>query len=388
MASALFVNLHLSYPSILFQLKKMINRLLHLTILSIFSASVVFAQIDSNQIFYKRFESDSDTMIVQANFIQLAEKLSGNYELSVIDQETKTVEVDGYIDEGNQAVISKLGHNDPVFKGVFLDDRFTGIWNPGKSGKEIELLERYPEGSIPLSIYYLRSETNLVDGETDSPTAEIELTVLYPDSSYRQDTVIQNIEQIINRHFINTENYLLHPDSLLILTENAFYTLYKELNTDWHDSGSSFDWLKETSMSVTYNSNYILCLEYLDYVYSGGAHGMTNLSYDIFNLKTGKTLDFHDFFMEGSSEKLTEILTLQIRSDKQIPDSIPLTKAGYFIDKIKPGNNIYMNGSGIGFVYNPYEIAPYSTGITNIFIDYNQLAGLLNENAPLNKTIK
>jgi hypothetical protein len=141
-------------------------------------------------------------------------------------------------------------------------------------------------------------------------------------------------------------------------------------------------------MSVTYNSNYILCLEYLDYVYSGGAHGMTNLSYDIFNLKTGKTLDFHDFFMEGSSEKLTEILTLQIRSDKQIPDSIPLTKAGYFIDKIKPGNNIYMNGSGIGFVYNPYEIAPYSTGITNIFIDYNQLAGLLNENAPLNKTIK
>jgi hypothetical protein len=349
--------------------------------------SALLAQIDSNQIFYKRFESDSDTMIVQANFIQLDEKLSGNYELSVIDQEIKTVEVDGYIDEGNQAVISKLGHSDPIFKGVFLDDRFTGIWNPGKNGKEIELHERYPEGSIPLSIHYLRSETNLVEGDMDSPTAEIELTVLYPDNLCQQDSVIQNIKETINGHFIDKENYILHPDSLLILTEKAFYNLYKELNTDWHDSGSSFDWLKETSMSVTYNSNYFLCLEYLDYVYSGGAHGMASLTYDIFNLRTGKTLDFQDFFIEDSSEKLTQILTLQIRSDKQIPDSIPLTKAGYFIDKIKPGNNMYMNGSGIGFVYNPYEIAPYSTGITNIFIDYNQLAGLLNEHAALNKTI-
>ncbi|MCB2207644.1 MAG: DUF3298 and DUF4163 domain-containing protein [Bacteroidetes bacterium] len=365
----------------------MINRLLHLTILSIFSASAVLAQIDSNQMFYKRFDSDTDTLIRQANFIQLDEKLSGNYELSVTDLETKTIEVDGYIDEANQAVISKLGHNEPILQGVFFDDRFTGMWNPGKNGKEIELFESYPNGSIPLTIHYLRSEANLVDGDPDSPTAEIELIILYPDSSYN-DKAIDFIKSVIQAHFIDTENKSSNPDSLLIQTEKSFYSLYKEQNKDWHDNGNSFDWMKETSMSVTYNSDYILCLEYLDYVYSGGAHGMANLSYDIFSLETGKVIEFQDIFSDDASDSLTDILTRQIRKDKQIPDSIALTRAGYFVDVIEPGKNIYLNGSGIGFVYNQYEIAPYSTGVTNIFLKYNQLNGLLKEDAPVQKIMQ
>lgn len=357
----------------------MIARLLQVSILVLLTIQTLFGQMDTNNMFYKRLEGDADSLYVQANIIQRAEKLSGNYELSVMDQETTTTEVDGYINENNLVIISHLGNYDPVLKGVFFDDRFTGIWNPGKNGTEIELLESYPEGSIPLSIHYLRSETNLIDKTVESPTAEIELTVIYPDSLFKGDSIIRYIEKTIQSHFLKNQIFISNPDSLLVQTEKDYFTLYKEQNRDWHDSGNSFDWLKETNMLVTYNSNYILCLEYLDYVYSGGAHGMANLSYDIFDLKTGKTLSFQDIFMVDSSEKLTEILTLQIRSDKQIPDSIPLTKAGYFVDKIEPGNNIYLNGSGIGFVYNQYEIAPYSTGITNIFLTYNQLNGLLKK---------
>ena len=366
----------------------MITRLLQLLILILFTVSNLLAQIDSNNMFYKRFEGDSDSLSLQANIIRLAEKLSGNYELLLIDQETATVEVDGYIDEDNLAVINQLGNNNPILKGVFFDDRFTGIWRPGKNEKEIELFESYPEGSIPLSIHYLRSEANLIESDIDSPTAEIELTIIYPDSSYRYDSVLTLIDSIIQSHFMDHSTTNSNPDSILIQTEKVFYSLYKEQNKDWHDRGNSFDWVKETSMSVTYNSSFILCLEYLDYVYSGGAHGMTNQSYDIFNLKTGEKIEFQDIFMEDSSEKLAEILTFQIRNDKQIPDSIPLTQAGYFVEKIEPGKNIYLNGSGIGFIYNQYKIAPYSTGITNLFLEYDQLKGLLISNSPVNKVIQ
>lgn len=357
----------------------MIIRLLHLSILYFLVSSMAVTQSDPNNMFYKRYENDSDTLTFKANFVQMEEKLSGNYELSAIDIETTTVEIDGFINENSLATINQLGNDNLILQGVFFDDRFTGIWNPGKNGKEIELYESYPEGSIPLNIHYLRSETSLIEDDVHSPTAEIELTIIYPESFNANDSLLNNIEKNIQAHFLSKQNIIYNPDSLLIKIEKDFFNSYKELNKDWHESGNSFDWLKETSMSVTYNSDYILCLEYLDYVYSGGAHGMTYLSHDIFSLKSGNKIVFNDIFNDNSKEKLSEILTKQIRHSKQIPDSIPLTKAGYFVDVIEPGENIYINGSGIGFVYNPYEIAPYSSGITNIFVPYKQLGELLND---------
>jgi len=337
---------------------------------------------------YKRLEGETDSANLQANIIQQAEQISGNYEFSIANKETTTIDVAGHIDEDNNAVINQLGNNEHVLKGIFLDDRFTGIWKAGETEKNIELFESYPDGSIPLYIYYLHSEENLIEDDTKSPSAEIELTVIYPDNFLYKDSSLIKINNIITSHFIETEEEFTHPDSLLINVEEDFYMLYREQNKDWHYSGNSFGWIKETGMSVTYNSNQILCLEYLDYVYTGGAHGMSKLQYDIIDIETGNKISFRNIFNKGSEERLTEILTQQLRKNKQIPDELPLTESGYFVEEIKPGKIIYVNGSGIGFVYNSYEIAPYSTGITNIFLNYKQLDGLLKPNTPVSNLIR
>jgi len=362
----------------------MISRLLHLSILCILSVSMMLGQQDSNQLLYKRFEGDTDSISMQANIIQHAEKLRGNYEVSAQNLQLKTIEIEGYINNNDVALINHMGDDHPVLKGVFVDDRFTGIWHPGENGKAIELFELYPEGSMPLSISYLHSETNLVDDDPNTPTAEIELSMIYPDSAFPQADVKNRVEGKISNRFIKNEiTQYVNPDSILISAEKAFFTLYKEQNADWHEGGNSFGWMKETTMSVSYNSNYILCLEYLDYVYTGGAHGMTKLSYDIIDLRTGREITVQDIFNKGTFDELTTLLTAQLRLDQQIPDSVPLKNAGYFVDAIEPGKGIYMNGSGVGFVYNQYEIAPYSTGIVNIFLRYDQLKELIDENSAI-----
>jgi len=366
----------------------MIFRLLRSLLIILASTSFLVAQTDSNNMLYKRLEGVTDSANLQANIIRQAEQISGNYELSITHKEATTIDVAGTIDEDNNAVINQLGNNEPVMKGILLDDRFTGIWKSGETEKNIELFESYPDGSIPLNIYYLHSEENLIEDDAKSPSAEIELTVIYPDNSLIEDGSLIKINNIITKHFIETEEEILHPDSLLINVEKEFYILYREENKDWHYSGNSFGWIKETSMSVTYNSNHILCLEYLDYVYTGGAHGMSNLQYDIIDLDTENKISFRDIFNEGSEDQLTKILTQQLRNNKQIPDNLSLTESGYFVEEIKPGKIIYVNGSGIGFIYNSYEIAPYSTGITNIFLNYKQLDGLLKPNILISSLIR
>ena len=363
-------------------------RLLQPFLIVLLSTSFLAAQIDSNNMSYKRLEGETDSANLQANIIRQAEQISGNYELSIVNKETTTIDVAGTIDKGNNAVINQIGNNEPVLKGILLDDRFTGIWKSGETEKNIELFESYPDGSIPLNIYYLHSEENLIEDDAKSPSAEIELTVIYPDNFLTEDSSLIKIKNVITKHFIETEEEILYPDSLLINVEEEFYILYREQNKDWHYSGNSFGWIKESGMSVTYNSNQILCLEYLDYVYTGGAHGMSKLQYDIIDLETGNKISFRNIFNEGSENRLTEILTQQLRDNKQIPDELPLTESGYFVEEIIPGKIIYVNGSGIGFIYNSYEIAPYSTGITNIFLNYKQLDSLLKPNTPISSLIR
>jgi hypothetical protein len=358
----------------------MITRLLQLLLLFHLSGTYITAQVTITDTFYKRMEGDMDSVSLQANFIRMKKELSGNFEISSADIQTRTIEIQGKINEDNGAVISQLGYGDPIFEGVFVDDRFTGLWYGNSNEGPIDLIESYPDGSLALDIHYLRSESKLIDDEKESPTAEIELTMICPVVDKGNDTILRRIYQGIYNHFYNDSIDFINPDSLLLQAEKAFYKLYREQNHDWHKRGNAFDWLKETSMMVTYNSNYVVCFEYLEYVYTGGAHGMTNLSYDSYNLKKGNKIALLDIFRNGSEKELSDLLTSQIRSDKQIPDSISLKKSGYFIDVIEPGFNFYINGSGIGFVYNPYEIAPYSTGISNIFLNYNKLKNILKEN--------
>jgi hypothetical protein len=47
------------------------------------------------------------------------------------------------------------------------------------------------------------------------------------------------------------------------------------------------------------------------------------------------------------------------------------------VEEIEPNENFYLTGKGICFVYQPYEIGPYSMGEQSIYIPYSQIKDIV-----------
>ena len=364
-------------------------RRLMITFLFLSTISVLAQYSSSDNIFYTRFEGVIGNNIqVKANIVRLFDKLSGNYQYRFINEDTemyygKIINLNGDVND-EQADLKEMGQESITFTGILRQDSFIGVWNtPDNKQLTFDMKEYYPKGTLPFDIYYLHSEGKLVPDNNNSPIAEIELTLIFPLDEYFQSGIVDSVKQIIAHSFFGDNFYEKNPDSMLTNFETEYFTNYKEQNEDWHSKGASFSWQKNVNMSVAFNSNYLVCLEYLKYAYSGGAHGMSNIAYDIINLNNGTLLAYKDIFQEDTEDSLTSILTHKLRKDYKIPDDIPLKKAGFFVDEIVPNHNIYINGNGIGFVYNSYEIAPYSSGQTNIFLEFDNVVGLLKKDTPV-----
>jgi hypothetical protein len=345
---------------------------------------------DDDKMYYSRLEGNIGTDInVTANIVRLFDQLTGNYQYRFIEDGDrmyfgKTIEVSGEINENDSALLKEFGRSEYAFQGIMKKGKYTGTWNaPDNKKLSFNLTEYYPNGSMEFDVHYLRSEGQLVDNESDSPSAEIELTLIFPDDTYVNPTVTDSVKKFIAKGFFGAGFNVNKPDSMLVGFENEYLFNYKKQNENWHQKGSSFNWEKVISMSVIYNTNYMLCLEYIKYAYSGGAHGMTNISYDIIYLDDGQLLTYSEVFKDDSDEALADLLTDQLRRDYSIPETINLKEAGFFVEKVNPNRNIYVNGSGVGFLYNSYEIAPYSQGATNIFLRWSQIKDLVKMGTPV-----
>ncbi len=354
---------------------------------------IIFAQSGStDNMSYKRYEGNiGDNISITANIVQLFTKLSGNYQYRFLEDDNekmyfgKTVELDGDVDEDGKARLKEFGRTDYAFEGTIQGKSFNGNWKAGEDRfVPFEMSEYYPIGSIPFDVYYLRSETDLVKGKPDSPVAEIEITLIYPTSEYIKPEITDSVRKIIVNSFFGRGFNVGEPDTMLVRFEEEYFSEYVKQNEDWYElGGASFSWEKVVNMSVVYNSTYMLCLEYLKYAYSGGAHGMTNVAYDIIYLDNGQLLTYANVFKKDAEEKLSEILTGQLRKDYSIPADISLSEAGFFVEVVEPNRNIYVNGNGIGFLYNSYEIAPYAQGATNIFLEWKQVSELVRQGTPV-----
>ncbi len=325
---------------------------------------------------------------VTANIIRLFDKISGNYQYRFINEENemhfgKTINIDGNVHLENTN-LKEFGQDTYTFSGILNEDSYKGTWKtPDDKELDFDMKEHYPNGTLPFDVFYLHSEDKLVSNNTKSPIAEIELTLIFPEDKYFQTGIVDSVKHIIASSFFGENFYNISPDSMLTDFETEYFSTYKKQNTDWFDNGASFNWQKMVSMSVVFNSNYLLCVEYLKYAYSGGAHGMTNIAYDIINLNEGKIFLYDNIFKEDSKDSLTVILTQKLRKDYSIPDDVSLKDAGFFVDNIEPNHNVYINGNGIGFLYNSYEIAPYSKGQTNIFLEFDKIKELLRLGTPI-----
>lgn len=114
--------------------------------------------------------------------------------------------------------------------------------------------------------------------------------------------------------------------------------------------------------------NYLL--QY--YCFRGGAHGVQTSSYLVFNAKTGETVKEADLFREGYEEQLTDRLRAAL-VDSFDPELAEVLDQ----EAVVPNGNFFLDGDGITWAYQPYEVGPYALGVVTVTLNWEDLKDLL-----------
>lgn len=120
--------------------------------------------------------------------------------------------------------------------------------------------------------------------------------------------------------------------------------------------------------------NNYLTIGTFEYLYTGGAHGLTRQNYLVLDKTQNKIITLKDLFKGNNTYKknINEEIKKQIELKKQEGKSF-FEGVGAF-EKISDNQVFYLNEKGdLVIVFNIYEIAPYATGILEFTLSMQAL---------------
>lgn len=132
--------------------------------------------------------------------------------------------------------------------------------------------------------------------------------------------------------------------------------------------------------SVPYISDKVVTLDAWTYTYQGGAHGESVLGFQSFLVENGKVLSTDDIFKKASCRSIVSLVKKALA--RQYFKSASLRD--YVFDAAAigmPACPPVFTEKGIKFQYQPYEIAPYSSGAPECVIPYTQLRSFMTSEA-------
>lgn len=110
------------------------------------------------------------------------------------------------------------------------------------------------------------------------------------------------------------------------------------------------------------------------YCYTGGAHGNRLVTCRNYSDKDGGLISLDEIFDDGYQEPLEHLLETKLLVSAGCGSLEELGEAGYYpgADVFIP-DNFRLRADDIVFIYNQYDIAPYSTGVTELSVTYREM---------------
>jgi hypothetical protein len=144
-------------------------------------------------------------------------------------------------------------------------------------------------------------------------------------------------------------------------------------------SWESLEWFYNEAFTVVTETSRIAIIRQEKDYYTGGAHGMRSKDYYVFSLEERRRLALDDIVQDGAKPALEDLVEEALRELMEIPSWIPLSEKGFFEDWEGKLEDFYLSSHGLGFQWDPYEIAPYVMGSMEVSIPYNRLQGILTQ---------
>lgn len=152
----------------------------------------------------------------------------------------------------------------------------------------------------------------------------------------------------------------------------AFNEEFKVFKNDFPESAQI--WEAQVDGEIMFTSPEIISMAITSYMNTGGAHGSLKISFLNFNASTGNLIPRQKLITDSEAiKKIALPYFKEATKDKDIFESE--------LETFKLPENIGYNDEGIVFLYNAYEIAPYSTGIIEFEIPFNEIESYLTFNS-------
>lgn len=140
----------------------------------------------------------------------------------------------------------------------------------------------------------------------------------------------------------------------------AFINDYEDLNAKYPEE--SMPWEAEINGIITFESKDVLTIKLESYLFTGGAHGLSNIRFLNFDKVNSTEMNRQDLF---KSEENFKIFTENIfRKQENIPSEEAINSTGFMFEteSFYLPENIGYTDNGLLLFYEPYEIASYADG--------------------------
>jgi hypothetical protein len=148
-------------------------------------------------------------------------------------------------------------------------------------------------------------------------------------------------------------------------------------------------WYDRKNVTVVSDTFEIMSLAYSEDIFTGGAHP-NNITYYANLTHYGRRLELSDLLKKDYWPVLNNIADSIFRKVNNIPRVHNLQLDGYWFEdgKFHLNENFYISPAGLTFLFNPYEIGPYSMGSTKLTIPYSKIKNYILKDGPLRVVLK
>ena len=150
------------------------------------------------------------------------------------------------------------------------------------------------------------------------------------------------------------------------------------------DMSLSYDYSTDIRLYSLTKTTFTIAIS--SYSYTGGAHGNSSTKFYNYNTSNLKELSLDDIFVSGYKRRLKVIAEKSYRDGKNYMPNEDLKKFGWFNNQFELTENYAITSKTLDFLYNAYEIKPYSAGITEFSIPYSNLKSILKLKTPYTST--
>jgi len=139
-------------------------------------------------------------------------------------------------------------------------------------------------------------------------------------------------------------------------------------------TSASLNWFQDSETTIETISENLSTIHHINTIYTGGAHGSHKEIFLNLNLSNNTVLEIYDVFTEDGLIILPNLIDQSFRALNKIDPSASLADWGFYTNRIETiSEEFRVNKKGVSFIYNDYEIAPYSTMPIKIFLPYTMV---------------